>query len=387
MARSRLRAAERAGPDGGPRGHGALAGDIDVGRPLVGHELAGGGAAPVLDPASSARRTRRGSTAGSAAAGRGRRRSGRRRGCRPRSGSSGAARRARPRDHPGVDVGVVRDRQQRVERAVQRDQRLADPAGERDLRDRGLHRLRAARRSRSRRRSSASRLGRTGCRPRARRRRPGRAPRGRCAGSGPSRRRSGTAHRNSEPGAKPAAIIASCAAWSPVARYARVVAQRGRQEGEQVRARGAAQRALPVDAAVVELRAVLQLPAHEVAAVGDAGHVGAPRRRGRSAGATTSLAAQRQLGDAAVPLGDGVARRGAVVVEGCCRCCPCRSPRRRSPARAPSRRWCSRWRTARACPASRRRPARRSSRRAAGSRTAQSWFQPWLVLVVEVSGK
>lgn len=97
-------------------------------------------------------------------------------------------------------------------------------------------------------------------------------------------------------------------------RVRRVGPQNPREVGEQVGAVGAPERAFRVDAAVEQLRAVLQLPADEVSAVGDA-------RRIRAAGRAPVpfrddlLGGPRELRHPVVPFGDGVAGAAAVLEE------------------------------------------------------------------------
>ena len=84
--------------------------------------------------------------------------------------------------------------------------------------------------------------------------------------------------------------------------------------GEQVRPVPVPQYALPIHAAVVEFGVVLYGVAGEVAAVGDAGHVGTswllavpPFDR--------VLGGSRKFLDPAMPLGDRAAGPGSVIVE------------------------------------------------------------------------
>src|SRR6266545_4824852 len=93
-----------------------------------------------------------------------------------------------------------------------------------------------------------------------------------------------------------------------------VVAQRGRQGGEQVRPVGSEQCARPVHAAVVQPGVVLELPAGQVAAFGGPGDVRAPGRVGVPLGGR-GLGGDRELGHPVVPLGDRVAGPLAVGVE------------------------------------------------------------------------
>ncbi|CAO0824921.1 hypothetical protein SMICM17S_13229 [Streptomyces microflavus] len=93
------------------------------------------------------------------------------------------------------------------------------------------------------------------------------------------------------------------------------MAQGGRQEGEEVGSLGAPEGAFPVDAPVVQLGVVLQLPAHQIAAVG---HAHRQRAGGRALVAAGDHLAGRagELGDPEVALGEGVAGGPAVAVEG-----------------------------------------------------------------------
>ena len=94
---------------------------------------------------------------------------------------------------------------------------------------------------------------------------------------------------------------------------------------------GGPERALPVDAAVVEVGPVLELPARQVAALGDAGDVGALRPCARSTARRPAFAA---IGDLASRACSTRRRRRPARRRRCRRSgrrCPCRSTRTRSP--------------------------------------------------------